>query len=716
MRRATGPPDKSALAVDIMSNQCQSFLNQAAVPTLFLDANLNILFFTPATTSLINILALDIGRPLIDLSTDGLGADLSCDAAHVLASGCDLEREIVSRNSRCYLRRISPFDSLGAGPPGISITFADNTGSQRTALELARVQQDLETGRASHLSVLSALSQDLRQPLQTLKLLQALLRETLNDEAALQLAEQIGDTLAAMSEVIGLNLDNTPDSSRGIRAHRVDFQLNTLFQRLSAEFGHQAREQGTTLRFVPCSQPVHSDPLLLEQMLRAWLGSALAFTRHGRLSVGCRRHTCWLSLEVRTSGASVVDMPLDFPALAELERLSAVLGHRLHKHETSSAGMTYSICIALSVEGDIQADLVMESGQGPQASSANHRGIILIVEDDSDLLKLLGTLLHHQGYEVAMALDSAAALSWICHSGLKPDLILADFHLGGDMSGLTLIDTLRKQWRAEVPAIVLTGDVSGQTAFAIAAARCTQLNKPTKLKELIQMVHAMFAQPDAEHAAHHQIPANTSAVYVVDSDSVMRDMVRQILEAEDYRVYDFPTCEAFLADYAPEEHACLLLDARLPGMNGVAMLRALRQRGDLVPAIISGSGDIAIAVDAMKAGAWDFIEKPFDRNEMLDTVSRALGHSRIDHKILAGRQEAIDYIATLTARQRQIMDMVLAGHPSKNIAVDLGISQRTVENHRASIMIRTHSRSIPALTRLALAANLQNVESALMDS
>ncbi|MGV8919789.1 MAG: response regulator [Pseudomonas sp.] len=714
MRRATGPPIDTATA-DALNMQFQPYLNQTAAPTLFLDADLTILFFTPALSSLINILAVDIGRPLIDLSTDGLGADFSSDAMQVLTSGCDLEREIVGRDSRCYLRQISLFNPLGHVLPMISISFADHTSHQQLGVELARVQKEMETGRASHLRVLSALSHDLRQPLQTLKLLQALLRETLNDVPALELAEQIGDTLAAMSGMVNLSLDNTPSAANGSIAHREDIQIDTLFRKISPEFSHWADEQGTALRFIPNSQSVHSDPRLLEQMLRTMLSSALADS-HRRVSVGCRRHHGWLSLEVRTSGVSVMDPLPDASALAEVERLSAILGHRLHRHTASGTGMNYAISIALSVQGDRQPDLLFDSGKGSHASAPSHRGIILIVEDDADLLKLLGTLLHHQGYEVAMALDSAAALSWIHHSGLKPDLILADYHLGTDMTGLMLIDTLREQWRSEVSAIVLTGDVSCQTALEIAAARCTQLNKPAKLKELIQLVHALFTQSEDEHSAYRQRPANTSVVYVVDSDSVMRDVVRQILQAEDYRVYDFPTCEAFLVAYAPEERACLLLDARLPGMNGVDALRALRQRGDLVPTIISGSGDIALAVDAMKAGAWDFIEKPFDRHEMLDTINRALGRSQHDHKILAGRQEAIDYIATLTARQRQIMELVLAGHPSKNIAVDLGISQRTVENHRASIMTRTHSRSIPALARLALAATLQNVEGAVMES
>jgi FixJ family two-component response regulator len=577
MRRETGPPFEAAVIANEVNGRFQSFLYQAAAPTVFLDADLNILFFTPATTALINILAVDIGRPLVDLSTAGLGEDVSAEVAYVLAHGGDLEREIISPDQRSYRRRIAPFKAPGLLPPGILITFADHTNIQQLAIELSRIRKDIEICRANHLNVLSALSHDLRQPLQTLKLLQALLRETLHEVPTLQLAEQIGDTLSAMSGVINLISENTPIT--------------------------------------------------------------------------------------------------------------------------------------------LQSDLVIASLPTSQASAASHRGIILIVEDDSDLLNLLGTLLHHQGYEVALALDSAAALSWIFHSGLKPDLILADYHLGTDMNGLELIGTLRNQWHSEVPAIVLTGDVSGQTAFDVAAARCAQLNKPAKLKELIQLVHSMFAQLRSEHSPRCECPSTTSVIYVVDNDKVMRDTVRQILQAEDYRVYDFATCEAFLLAYSPQERACLLLDARLPGMNGIDMLRGLRQQGDQVPIIIiSGSGDIAIAVEAMKAGAWDFIEKPCNRNEMLDSINRALGRSQQNHRILAGRQGAIDYIATLTARQRQIMDMVLAGHPSKNIAVDLGISQRTVENHRASIMTRTHSRSIPALARLALAASLNSVEGAVMDT
>ncbi len=121
--------------------------------------------------------------------------------------------------------------------------------------------------------------------------------------------------------------------------------------------------------------------------------------------------------------------------------------------------------------------------------------------------------------------------------------------------------------------------------------------------------------------------------------------------------------------------------------------------------MITGNSDVAMAVQAMKAGAADFIEKPIGAAELLASIDRALELSRDSRKIVAWQADAAAHLATLTPRQRQIMELVLAGHPSKNIAADLGISQRTVENHRASIMKKTGSISLPALARLALAAS-----------
>jgi len=197
-----------------------------------------------------------------------------------------------------------------------------------------------------------------------------------------------------------------------------------------------------------------------------------------------------------------------------------------------------------------------------------------------------------------------------------------------------------------------------------------------KLNELTQVIQRLLPASQAGASLPSEAGGAKSAplVFVVDDDGNVREGIRSVLEQGGWTVADYASCEAFLEAYRPGAGACLLIDAYLPGMSGLELLKRLA--GHHLPAImITGSSDVAIAVQAMKAGAADFIEKP-----------------------------AATHVAGLTPRERQIMEMVLAGAPSKNIAVDLGISQRTVENHRASIMKKTGSKSLPALARLALAA------------
>ncbi len=279
------------------------------------------------------------------------------------------------------------------------------------------------------------------------------------------------------------------------------------------------------------------------------------------------------------------------------------------------------------------------------------------------------------------------------------------------MNGLQLTAKLREKLHRQIPVIILTGDISTDTLRDIARQDCVQLNKPVKSKELTQVIQRLLqisqsaAHPQAPHAAEAASSPEPAVIFVVDDDSHMREGIRAVLEDDGRTVEDYATCEAFLEAYRPGREACLLIDAYLPGMNGLELLQRLHDAGHRLPAImITGNSDVPMAVQAMKAGASDFIEKPISRSELLASVERALEQSRDSSKLSAWRENAANHIAGLTPRQRQIMELVLAGHPSKNIAADLGISQRTVENHRASIMKKTGSKSLPALARLALAA------------
>ncbi len=195
-------------------------------------------------------------------------------------------------------------------------------------------------------------------------------------------------------------------------------------------------------------------------------------------------------------------------------------------------------------------------------------------------------------------------------------------------------------------------------------------------------------------------------VFLVDDDGHIRAAARALLEDSGLTVRCFQSMEAFQAVRRHDGEGCLLLDGCLPGISGIELLRRLRAAGDPLPAILmTGCSDVPMAVEAMKAGAADFIEKPISGPDLLGKVRRALEQSRHACKLQGWREDAKRRIASLTPRQGSIMELVLAGQPNKNIAADLGISQRTVETHRAAIMRRTGVRSLPALARLAVAAS-----------
>jgi two-component system CheB/CheR fusion protein len=211
--------------------------------------------------------------------------------------------------------------------------------------------------------------------------------------------------------------------------------------------------------------------------------------------------------------------------------------------------------------------------------------------------------------------------------------------------------------------------------------------------------------PHAVHPVEVAIASDRAKIFIVDDDDHIREAIRAVLEDDGRVVETYASCEAFLDAFRPGHSACLLIDAYLPGMSGLELLTKLHDDGHQLPSImITGNSDVPMAVEAMKAGALDFIEKPIGRDELIASIERALELSQDSSKLQEWRESAAAHLAGLTARQREVMDRVLAGQPSNSIAADLGLSQRTVENHRASIMKRTGSKSLPALARLALVA------------
>jgi two-component system, chemotaxis family, CheB/CheR fusion protein len=713
------------------SDDLQNVLNSTNVATVFLDTTLRIRFFTPATRSLFNVIPGDIGRPLADLKSLSADGALLTDASTVLQTHQPIEREIEAQGGTWYIRRILPYRTEDTGVQGVVITFVDSTERRRAADALGLAKREAELASVAKSRFLAAASHDLRQPLQSLSLMGGVLAKKIRDgktDAALALVARLDETTAAMSSMLNALLDITQIDGGNVSAEMSSFPIGELLDRLRDEFIDQADSQGVALRVVRSAQLICSDRHLLAQMIRNLLSNALKYTRRGKILLGCRRRKNMLSIEVWDTGIGIPAQELDAIfdeyhqvdsdtrgrnrglglGLSIVQRLARVLGHRVRVRSEVGRGSVFSIEMKLPAgEPAVEPyeELPNLDGANP---TAGRTGAILIVEDDPEVRELLGVLLKDEGHHTTTAPDGVAALALLAQGMIRPDLLLADYNLPNGMNGLQLAAGLRETLHRDVPVIILTGDVSPETVRDIARQNYVQLNKPVKVKELTNTIQLLLPATSGHQpavAAGPRLASERSTIFVVDDDPQICEAMRAVLEDNGQEVEVYQSAEAFLKSFRSGSRSCLLVDAYLPGLSGLDLLGRLAQAGHSLPSImITGNSDVRMVVQAMKAGAVDFIEKPVGREDLIVAVEQALELSRDAGKVLARQEEAVSHIASLTPRQREIMDMVLAGHPSKNIAADLGISQRTVENHRAEIMRRTGVKSLPALARLAITA------------
>jgi len=195
-------------------------------------------------------------------------------------------------------------------------------------------------------------------------------------------------------------------------------------------------------------------------------------------------------------------------------------------------------------------------------------------------------------------------------------------------------------------------------------------------------------------------------VYVVDDDEAVRDSLQWMLEGKDYRVRCFDSAESFLNRYDAREVACLIIDIRMPGMTGLELQSRLIEAHSPLPlAFITGHGDVPMAVDTMKKGAMDFIQKPFHEEQLVPLVERMLEQAK---ESFAEHQSSVvrdALMARLTLRESQVLERIVAGRLNKQIADDLGISIKTVEAHRANIMEKLNANTVADLLKVALGPN-----------
>ena len=198
-----------------------------------------------------------------------------------------------------------------------------------------------------------------------------------------------------------------------------------------------------------------------------------------------------------------------------------------------------------------------------------------------------------------------------------------------------------------------------------------------------------------------------TTIHVIDDDAAIRDSLAFLLDVNGFRPLVYDSADAFMRKLTSDTPGCVISDIRMPGMNGIELVRKLKSTGSACPVIlITGHGDVSLAVEAMKAGAIDFIEKPFDDAVLLGAIQSALESRPVAQGDSAARKQAETRLATLSPRERDVLQGLLAGKINKVIAYDLSISPRTVEVYRANLMAKTGARSMSELMRIALAAGM----------
>jgi two-component system response regulator FixJ len=196
-------------------------------------------------------------------------------------------------------------------------------------------------------------------------------------------------------------------------------------------------------------------------------------------------------------------------------------------------------------------------------------------------------------------------------------------------------------------------------------------------------------------------------VHIIDDDQAVRDSLAFLLQSIRIPTSVHESAVAFLSMLTAEHQGCIITDIRMPDVTGIDLLRRVRELNVQMPVIvITGHGDVTLAVEAMKLGAFDFLEKPFDDETMISAVRLALDRSRQTEKASADRIELEKRLASLSNREREVLDGLIAGHANKVIASDLAISPRTVEIYRANVMTKMQAASLSELVRMAIAAGL----------
>ncbi len=388
----------------------------------------------------------------------------------------------------------------------VAAAVRDATDRRRIEAELVTARETAERANLAKSRFLATASHDLRQPLQTLALLNGALRRLPKDPSLLDALLQQEQAIGAMSRLVNALLDISKLEAGVIKPEVTDFTVATIFEQMRREFACIALDKGLELRVEPCADRVCSDPSLVEQILRNLTSNAIKYTRQGMVLLRCLHETASVRIEVLDTGIGIPADQIPFIydefyqigaqpnahregyglGLAIVSRLVRLLGISLEVRSEPGTGSSFSL--------RLPASGTQSTAEPSGAAAANTverpaacRGCVLLVDDDAGVRSAMLTLLAAEGYEVVAAASRAEALQ-IAAGSATPDVLVVDYHLGDGETGMQIIEALRGRYGSQLGSILLSGDTSMAVKGLQADARLRVASKPIRAAQLLTLI------------------------------------------------------------------------------------------------------------------------------------------------------------------------------------------------------------------------------------
>ncbi len=382
----------------------------------------------------------------------------------------------------------------------VSSTVRDVTERDRMEKQIIAARQEAERANKANTAFLAAASHDLRQPVQALSLLNGALRRTVKDERALSMIDSQENSLTAMTNLLNSLLDISRLDAGAITPEFESFPMSRVIDRLAAEFGRQAQHKGLSFEAQTCKTVVRSDPSLLAEVLQNLVSNAIRYTEEGKVTLSCEHVGDTCRLEVRDTGVGIAEEELESIflefnqgssrtatkegfglGLAIVRRMADLLGVRVGVESELGVGS----CFSLEVPA-VQSQLApAEEQPRDRTDDCMSSGLILLVEDNVNVADAWGMLLEAEGYTVMKTVSAQETVALLDTLSESPALVISDFHLADDSTGVEAINAVRERFDAGVPAFIVSGDTSKVVPDARPVENCKLFSKPINTDELL---------------------------------------------------------------------------------------------------------------------------------------------------------------------------------------------------------------------------------------